>query len=782
MSAPGARLPLPLPVPRAWPAARPSPRALAALVRLLAFAALAVYVATAWLGMIINPPAGRAILTLIAVVAGAAALMALGANRVPKRLRWALAPLVVGLTIAVGAMAMGLPARLTLPWNWDELATNLGGGWGVLWNVDYPYDGTLVWTRLVILLGLPLTLGAAGALAFWPARRAAPALRAIALAVLVAAYGLATTISAPSAPLLHGVLLLALVWAWLWLPGRRALEVLAGGAVIALAALLALPIAGSLSGRGALVDYRSWGSDSPAVGHTESFVWDQSYGPLTWPRVGQTMFEVRSDGPYYWRTAVLDQFDGSSWVQSDQPGDAALQLPQRQPGSSSPRLNPAWIHQLEYSIQGLNSNLVVGAGAPLGLPTINGVTVMDRGLLLPTSEPLSTGESYVMRSYIPDPSPAQMRKAPTRYPASVGRDVRITLPSGQPVDIPFWGSVAGGPADQALASSAYGGVYRLAHQVTAGARTPYDAVSAIETYLNSRYRYSEFAPIRHLALRTFLLGAHRGYCQHFSGAMALMLRMVGIPARVAAGFSPGRPNSDGNYVVTDFDAHSWVETYFPGIGWVTFDPTPAGAPAQSRVSGLGSSIASSADPNKSSGSSGSNGKLHKGTVDVPSGSSSTPGSGQPMPLLPLLPIAGALALLAGLAAALGKIRRWRRRGMGADDLTEAQLREVASALERVRSWRTRGATLLGLERRLAAEVGPGAAAYVARIRAAQYAPGDNPPPGMSLRGALRRELASGRGIRGRLRSLLAIPPGGPSAVHANHRSGQPVETTHRPAS
>jgi hypothetical protein len=754
MSAVGARVPL----PTAWNGVRPSTGELEAPVRLLAFTALAAYVAVAWLGMIINPPAWRGVLVVVAAVAGAAALLALGRDAVPKRLAWTLAPLVTLFTIAVGAMAMGLPARLALPWNWDELATNLGGGWGVLWNVDYPYDGTLVWTRLVILVGLPLTLGVAGALAFWPARRPAPVLRAIALVVLVAAYGLATTISAPSAPLLHGVLLLALVWAWLWLPGRGALELVAGGAVIVVAALLALPIAGSLADRGPLVDWRSWGSDSPPVGHTESFVWDQSYGPLTWPRIGQTMFEVKSDGPYYWRTAVLDQFDGSSWVQSNQVGNAAVQLPQRQPGSAGPRLNPAWIHQLEYSVQALNSNLVVGAGTPLGLPTINGVTVMNRGLVLPSSEPLSTGESYVMRSYVPDPSAAQMRTASTQYPASVAPDLSLTLPAGWTVNVPSWGSPVAGKPDQALANSAYGGVYRLAHRITAGARTPYDAVSAIETYLNTHYRYSEFAPIRHLALRTFLLGAHRGYCQHFSGAMALMLRMVGIPARVAAGFSPGKPNSDGNYVVTDFDAHAWVETYFPGIGWVTFDPTPAGAPAQSRVSGLGSSIASSADPNKSSGSSSSDSKLHKGSVDVPNAGSPGSGSG---PTLPLIPIAAALGLLALVAIAMGGVHHWRRRALRSEDLVEAQLREVASALERVRSWRTRGATLLGLERRLAAEVGPGAAAYVARIRAAQYAPGDNPPPGMSLRGMLRRELGSGRGLRRRLRSLVAIPPGGP---------------------
>ena len=775
MRATGARLPL----AGGWTGVRPSIAGPAAPVRLLTFAALAGYVAAAWLGMIIHPPAGRAVLMVAAVVAGAAALAALGTDRLPRWLASTLAPLVALLAVAAGAIAMGLPFRLALPWHWGELATNLGGGWGVLWNVDYPYDGTLVWTRLLILLGLPLTLGVAGTLAFWPARHAARVLRAIALVVLVAAYSLAITIASPGAPLLHGALLLALVWAWLWLPGRGARDVAAGGALIAVAALLALPIAASLGEQGPLVDYRSWGSDSPAVGHSESFVWDQSYGPLTWPRVGQTMFEVRSDGTYYWRTAVLDQFDGTSWVQSDQPGNAAIQLPQRQPGSSSPRLNPAWVHQLEYTIRGLNSNLVVGAGTPLGLPTIAGVTVTERGLVLPSSEPLSTGESYVMRSYIPDPSPAQMRRSPTRYPASIARDMTLTLPGGGSIDVPYWGAPADAQAERALAHSPYGGVYRLARQVTEGARTPYDAVSAIETYLNARYRYSEFAPIRHLALRTFLLGARRGYCQHFSGAMALMLRMVGVPARVAAGFSPGRPNSDGDYVVTDFDAHSWVEAYFTGIGWVTFDPTPAGAPAHSRVSGLGSSISSSSDPSPESQASGPDSSLHKGSVDVPSAGSPGPGSGQPVPLVPVI---GTLALLCVAGAWLVVSRRRHRRALRAGDLTEAQLHEVASALERVRSWRTRGATLLGLERRLAAEVGPGAAAYVARIRAAQYAPGANPPPGRSLRGVLRRELASGRGIRGRLRSLVAIPPGGPAAMPANHRSGSPATTTKRSAS
>jgi transglutaminase-like putative cysteine protease len=760
MSAAGARLPVPRPLASARLTGWTSPRELATPLRLLAFAALAAYVTAAWLAMIIHPPGGHAVVMLIALIAGGTALAWLQGAQLPRRAKLALAAMVALLTVVAGAIAIGLPARLVAPWNWGELMTNLGGGWSVLWNVDYPYDGTLEWTRLVIVLALPLLLGVAGALAFWPARRFGPVLRAIALVLLVGAYGTATTISPPSNPLLHGVVLLLLVWAWLWLPGRAGRDALTGGALIAVAGLLALPIATSLADRSPLVDYRSWGSGTSDVASTESFVWDQSYGPLTWPRVGRTMFQVRSDGAYYWRTAVLDRFDGTSWNQSDGSGDAALQLPQRGPSQSSPaRLNPDWIHELTFTMKGLSSNLVVGAGTPLGLPTLEGVTAMDRGLVLPSSQPLSDGETYAVRSYVPDPSPAKMRTAPTAYPPALAQETVITLPQGESVEVPLWGSEAGGPADRTLAQSAYGGVYRLARRVTAGAQTPYDAVSAIETYLASHYRYSEFAPIRHLALRTFLLGARRGYCQHFSGAMALMLRMVGVPARVAAGFSPGRQTSDGSYVVSDYDAHSWVETYFSGIGWVTFDPTPAGTPARSRVSGLGSSLAGATDPSNESGSSKSNPRLHRGAVDVPSTNateSSAHGSGG------LIGILGAFGILGIIAAGLLVRGRARRRALRLEDLADAQLREVASALGRVRAWRTHGLTLLSLELRLATEVGPGTAAYVATIRAARYAPGSHFPPGSSLRGVMRRELASGLGPRGWVRCLLAIPPGGPS--------------------
>jgi hypothetical protein len=281
-------------------------------------------------------------------------------------------------------------------------------------------------------------------------------------------------------------------------------------------------------------------------------------------------------------------------------------------------------------------------------------------------------------------------------------------------------------------------------------------VSSVETYLASHYRYSEFAPIERLALRDFLLTNHAGYCQHFSGAMALMLRMVGIPARVAAGFSPGEQDSEGNYIVTDFDAHAWVETYFTGIGWVTFDPTPAAAPARSRVSGLGSSIAADAGNSTESSPSQTDSTEGGKLVNEPVANPAPRPSG---PLPPLAIVAAGLATFAVVGFVSARGPRRARRPLRPEDRVEAQLREVASAVARVRSWTIRGMTLLSLERRLAAYVGPGAADYVARIRAARYEPGDNPPPAMSLRGAVRRELASGRGLRGRLRGLLAIPPG-----------------------
>ena len=112
------------------------------------------------------------------------------------------------------------------------------------------------------------------------------------------------------------------------------------------------------------------------------------------------------------------------------------------------------------------------------------------------------------------------------------------------------------------------------------AKTQYQAVIDVEAYFRDPQVFSydqtpKFQPGRPV-LADFMLRAHDGYCQMFSGSMALVLRMYGIPARVAVGFTTGSPiDSGGNtYEVTDRNAHSWVEVWFAGYGWLPFDPTP----------------------------------------------------------------------------------------------------------------------------------------------------------------------------------------------------------------
>jgi hypothetical protein len=129
-----------------------------------------------------------------------------------------------------------------------------------------------------------------------------------------------------------------------------------------------------------------------------------------------------------------------------------------------------------------------------------------------------------------------------------------------------------------LALWPYEQMWEQAKRLRADARTPYGAVVAIETWLRSTggFRYDEQPPASGAGLPPlahFVAEGKRGYCQHFAGAMALMLRMLGVPARVAAGFTSGK-REDGGWTVTDHNAHAWVEAWFPGYGWLAFDPTP----------------------------------------------------------------------------------------------------------------------------------------------------------------------------------------------------------------
>jgi hypothetical protein len=315
--------------------------------------------------------------------------------------------------------------------------------------------------------------------------------------------------------------------------------------------------------------------------------------------------------------------------------------------------------------------------------------------------------------------------------------------------VPLRGGGDGGQgAARLLARSPYRDVFGLARRLTAGSPTTYDAVKAIEIHLQSSYDYDEDVQVAAVPLRAFLFRGRAGYCEQFSGAMALMLRMLGIPARVAAGFSPGRPDGPDRYVVRDREAHSWVEVYFTGIGWVPFDPTPAVAPAGLQLGGTDAASAAGG-----------------GVAEARSRAAATPapprrvgpGSTGGVPAWPFA-LAIALPLAAGIALAI--VRRLRHRSLSAADAAEAGTQELAAALERL-GWPVRPRfTLSRVEDVMRAARCPAAAAYVAGLRAVRFGR-DGRPPALSARRRVRRELRRFPGWQATLRSYLAIPPGAP---------------------
>ena len=205
-------------------------------------------------------------------------------------------------------------------------------------------------------------------------------------------------------------------------------------------------------------------------------------------------------------------------------------------------------------------------------------------------ERLEPGESYTVETLIPEPTPAELVSARPYHaidtPAGETR-LRATLWSDPVVDVPLWGSGDPQPSDADLGP--YAPVRELARSVAGDAATPYAAVNHIESYLRRNYTYDEAPPFptslpsgtnggwpeNRPPLVDFLLNSRRGFCQQFAGAMTVMLRSLGIPSRVAVGYTGGRYDPDLKaYRVLDRDAHSWVEVWFPGEGWIPFDPTP----------------------------------------------------------------------------------------------------------------------------------------------------------------------------------------------------------------
>lgn len=747
-------------------AAAPRPLTL----RLAVFVALAGFAAAHWLALVADPPTARAGLA-VATIAGGAGLLALIERTGIGRWRGAaLAAASLVASTAIALLAIGLPASMLLPSGWDELGAGIDRGLaGLAGEVEFPYAGGEQWSRLILLVGLVCLLALGAALAFWPRRAAGTGARVAGLVILVAVYATAAAMRSGREPLLAGLALLVLVAAWLWLPGLGGRTAIVAATVVAALGALTLPLAAALEGRPWL-DYRDW-KLAVADDRVDSYNWNHSYGPLA-QRVGTPLLEVRSDAPRYWRAAVLDSFDGYRWERSVDDDLPPLETPtQVEVGvpAASGYLNRDWMVRTEFEVRELSSESVIAPGAALEADGVE----LDRtasGTVFAEDGALGEGDSYTIQSYAPDPSAEEMRQAPDNYRPALARHTIVGLPRREvtgdgpaihyrpPVIVPLRGGPAStGSAERAalrLAGSPYGGIYRLARRVTAGAATTYDAVKAIEVHLQNSYDYVEGVPPEQLPLRAFLFEKRAGYCQQFSGTMALMLRMLGIPARVPTGFSPGLRDPDrlDRFQVRDLEAHSWVEVYFTGIGWVPFDPTPAAAPAQLQTGGFEAASAASGATGADESAPGRRPDRARPGAAAASGSSWG---------LPLWPLAIALALPLAAGVALTMVRIGRHRSLSAAAAAETRARELGSALERLGWLPSPGITLRGIEERLRGSRRPVAAAYAARLSAIRFADEGGPLPSLAERRRLRRELRRLPGWRARLDAYLAIPIGAP---------------------
>jgi transglutaminase-like putative cysteine protease len=735
------------------------------LVRLVAFAALGLFAALRW-GTLMNPvPTWRLIglLALAVALAGIAPVLVereravAAAQGRPEPLTVVGGPLVLIAILAALPIA-GVPLSWTLHLRVSVTADGIGQGLSALPGILVPYNGINEWVRTVILLGAAvLLLDAALLLAFAPAglgdlRRAGAALPLIALVVVpaVSVY--------PHLAYLQGLVLFALLAFFMW--GERVPADRRGGVLLACAATgaVGMIVAPALDRHSPWINTHALTSGfTPA--HVDRFDWTQRYGPLTWPRTGNTVLAVQaSPKPFpgeYWKAENLDRFNGIGWTASGAGAGGGLE-------GVSARTIDRYTQQLTVTIRGMRTTQVVAAGYA-ATPPRNLTTTAAPGASAgtwATATPLGLGDSYAVSVYAPHPSAALLRKAGTDYPSDIARsDLALAMPQNPPSEgvapqtvlfptfasheAPLDDTNPGFTGTAAIRSSPYWPVYTLAQSLAHTAKTPYAFVQRVLSYLSpaNDFTYNEFPPLTPDPLVTFLLLNKLGYCQQFAGSMALLLRMGGIPARVATGFTTGiYDQATKRWLVTDVDAHAWVEAWFPHYGWVAFDPTPAAAPARggSRPISSTGSISSSdrlLHPNRRADSAA-------GTVG---GSAGTHSSGSGGALLPV-----ALGVLALVFAAA--FLAWRRAApLGPDGL----LAELERALARSGRPISGGATLAAVERRF--HTSADAAAYVRKLRVARFAGGTEMPT-LRQRRALRAQLRAGLGVGGAVRALWALPP------------------------
>ncbi len=738
------------------------------LLRLAAFGALALYGVLRWGAMLDPVPTWR----LLALL-GLALLFAGAGPALVARSRLAA---VVAAVIALVALfpLSGYPFEWARHVRVTVTADAVGQGLAALQRIDVPYGGINGWVRAVIVLGAGvLLLDAALVLAFTPRalgdlRRAGAALPLLALAVVP------STLVRPGRPYLEGVLLFVLLAAFIWGERLRAHDRVAAAFMCVLAVFAAVLAAPALDQHKPWLSPESFaGTFTPA--HLASFEWSQTYGPLRWPQTGREIFDVNAPHPEYWKVEDLDSFNGIGWSQLAAWQQPPLAAELGAGTAGTPAQRAAWTQTIKVTIVAISSQNLIASGFAAAPQHVPGTVYQQQSPgTFATTAGLGPGDTYEVQVYDPAPDPAELRSAGDQYPRAARQYLTLSVPLpvrhapagavSAPIGFPAFHSdappqispqarwpVGRSPAGTASANatalierSPYARAYALAQQLAGESATPYGFVKKVLAYLSTSngFVYDQDPPSSRYPIESFLFASKHGYCQQFSGAMALLLRMGGVPARVAAGFTTGSHNSATNsYVVTDTDAHDWVEAWFPGYGWVKFDPTPASAPAR------GGHLKASALPGGADFNGASKTLLHglqnRGGIAA---DALTPKAGSSSSLSVIVPILLGLALLLLGLIVLLLIRGGRVR------TPEQVLTELERALRRCGRPVAGGVTLATVEKRLRYK--PDAAAYVRAIRLERFARASETPTPRQRR-ALRAELRAGMGLRGWLRALVA---------------------------
>lgn len=301
----------------------------------------------------------------------------------------------------------------------------------------------------------------------------------------------------------------------------------------------------------------SHASDRP---HIRRFDPTQTYGALHGERNGTVLARIRSPRDSYWRMRGLDVVDSGGWRTAKLRSPAPLPEPSAHPDNAT------------VEIRALRSRYAIGPGRIESVSS-GGVHLPlsgDSWRLTPTP---GRGERYRVRAVSVHPSWRRLEGAGSPTDPRIRDYLRIGLPGGSWTAPAAFGAPRDPRADADLRSHGYARTLALARRLAAGAGSQADLVRHVKAFLAS-YHYSTEAPDHRRPLDAFLFKDRTGSCQHFAGAAALLLRLAGVPARVAVGFGPGVAGSDGRWVVRDRDAHAWVEVWYQGLGWVVFDPTP----------------------------------------------------------------------------------------------------------------------------------------------------------------------------------------------------------------